>query len=71
MVNLLGDGRDRGRRDSTGVDEALAVPDTHLHLYDKRRVFERRKMGHVTALGATPQEALARARGGGASMGCR
>ena len=38
------------------------MPDVHVHLYDKRRVFERRKMGHVTALAATPEEALARAR---------
>jgi 5-(carboxyamino)imidazole ribonucleotide synthase len=60
-VNLLGTG---GLRDARllGVDEALAVPETHLHLYDKRRVFERRKMGHVTALGTTTREALERAR---------
>jgi 5-(carboxyamino)imidazole ribonucleotide synthase len=51
-----------------GVDEALAVPGTHLHLYDKRRVFERRKMGHVTALGATPLEALDRARAARSSL---
>ena len=38
------------------------MADAHLHLYDKHQVFERRKMGHVTALGATPAEALARAR---------
>ena len=35
-----------------GVAEALADPAVHLHLYDKREVFERRKMGHLTALGA-------------------
>ena len=49
--------RDRfatARRDSPGVDEALAVPGTHLHLYDKRRVFERRKMGHVTGTRSDP-----------------
>jgi phosphoribosylaminoimidazole carboxylase (NCAIR synthetase) len=31
-------------------------------VYDKRRVFERRKMGHLTALGGTVDEALERAR---------
>ena len=36
----------RGRRRSRD-------PAVHLHLYDKREVFERRKMGHLTALGAT------------------
>ena len=61
MVNLLGEGAARPAH-PTGIDAALDVPDVHLHLYDKRRVFERRKMGHVTALGATPDEALARAR---------
>jgi 5-(carboxyamino)imidazole ribonucleotide synthase len=61
IVNVLGTGAERDAR-LLGLGEALAVPGTHLHLYDKRRVFERRKMGHVTALGATPQEALDRAR---------
>ena len=61
IVNLLGTGELRDAR-LLGLDEALAIPHTHLHLYDKRRVFERRKMGHVTALGSTTQEALERAR---------
>ncbi len=61
IVNVLGTGEEREAR-LLGVAEALAVPGSHLHLYDKRRVFERRKMGHVTALGATPLEALNRAR---------
>ncbi|MEZ0241539.1 MAG: 5-(carboxyamino)imidazole ribonucleotide synthase [Chloroflexota bacterium] len=61
MVNLLGEGAPRPAH-PTGIYEALDVPDTHLHLYDKHTVFERRKMGHVTALGVTPEEATARAR---------
>ena len=61
MVNLLGEGAPRSAH-PTGIYEALAVPDAHLHVYDKTTVFERRKMGHVTALGATVEEALARAR---------
>jgi 5-(carboxyamino)imidazole ribonucleotide synthase len=61
IVNVLGTGPSRDAR-LLGVAEALAVPESHLHLYDKRRVFERRKMGHVTALGATTQDALDRAR---------
>ena len=61
IVNLLGTGEPRDAR-LLGVDAALAVQDTHLHLYDKRRVFERRKMGHVTAFGTTTGEALERAR---------
>jgi 5-(carboxyamino)imidazole ribonucleotide synthase len=67
-VNLLGTGPDREAR-PTGVDRALRSRDVHVHLYDKRRVFERRKMGHVTALGATPDEALERARVAAALIG--
>ena len=60
MVNLLGTGP---RREACllGVADALGDPTVHLHLYDKRAVFERRKMGHLTALGPTTDEALATA----------
>lgn len=62
MVNLLGAGPRRPAR-LLGVESALGAPAVHLHLYGKREVFERRKMGHVTALGATVDDALAHARG--------
>ncbi len=61
-------GRKRAAR-LTGVAAALADPDVHLHLYDKREVFERRKMGHVTALGPTVDAALDRARAARAALG--
>jgi 5-(carboxyamino)imidazole ribonucleotide synthase len=61
MVNVLGTGADRVAR-LMGIDAALAEPAAHLHLYDKRRVFERRKMGHVTAMGDTAELALDSAR---------
>jgi len=61
MVNLLGEGAPRPAH-PTGIYEALLMADTHLHIYDKATVFERRKMGHVTALGATVEQALGRAR---------
>jgi 5-(carboxyamino)imidazole ribonucleotide synthase len=48
-VNLLGNGPDRPGR-MRGLDRALEATDVHVHTYDKRRVFERRKMGHVTAI---------------------
>jgi 5-(carboxyamino)imidazole ribonucleotide synthase len=68
MVNLLGEGAPRPAH-PTGIYAALDVPDAHLHLYDKHTVFERRKMGHVTALGATPEAALARAREAASHIG--
>ena len=60
-VNLLGSGADRDAH-VLGVDAALETPDVHVHVYDKRRVFERRKMGHVTAVGSSPGAALSTAR---------
>ncbi len=62
VVNILGRGPKREAR-LLGVPDALTDPAVHLHLYDKRRVFERRKMGHLTAIGADVDEALAKARG--------
>ncbi len=61
MVNLLGSGRRRPAR-LLGAEVALADPAVHLHLYDKRDVFERRKMGHLTALDVDVDAALDRAR---------
>lgn len=67
MVNVLGSGARRPAR-LLGADAALADPAVHLHLYGKREVFERRKMGHVTALGDTVDEALAHARAAVATL---
>jgi 5-(carboxyamino)imidazole ribonucleotide synthase len=60
MVNLLGDRLADGR--PGGLADALAVPGAHLHLYHKAQAKPGRKMGHITALGDTPKEALAIAR---------
>jgi 5-(carboxyamino)imidazole ribonucleotide synthase len=60
MVNVLGTGALRPAR-LLGVEVALADARVHLHVYGKRRVFERRKMGHVTATGEDAAEALERA----------
>jgi 5-(carboxyamino)imidazole ribonucleotide synthase len=50
MVNLLGDLWSGGEPAWT---EVLASPGVHLHLYGKRHPRLRRKMGHLTALGAS------------------
>lgn len=65
MVNILGDGVRRPAR-LEGIAETLADEALHLHLYGKRDVVERRKMGHLTAIAAadeTTEDALARAMG--------
>ena len=57
MVNLLG----RSTSDAAllGDGAALGIEGAHLHLYGKRALPTGRKMGHVTALGASHEEALA------------
>ncbi len=60
MVNLLGAASGPGR--PAGLDAALAVPGARLHIYGKTVSSPGRKMGHVTALGSTIEEALATAQ---------
>jgi 5-(carboxyamino)imidazole ribonucleotide synthase len=61
IANLLGevwmnpDGSPR----EPHFDAALAVPGVRLHLYEKHRPRKGRKMGHLSAVGATPDEAVA------------
>lgn len=49
MVNLLGERE--GRVDAAAIARALAIPGVAVHLYGKREVRPRRKMGHITAIG--------------------
>jgi 5-(carboxyamino)imidazole ribonucleotide synthase len=60
MINLLGAGPGSGT--PLGIDHALRVEGAAIHVYGKRESARGRKMGHVTALGATPAEALERAQ---------
>jgi 5-(carboxyamino)imidazole ribonucleotide synthase len=66
MVNLLGSRTGPAEPDAAG---ALTVPGAHLHLYDKAQVRPGRKMGHVTALGDSAEDALARARRAAEAVG--
>ncbi|MDE2003247.1 MAG: 5-(carboxyamino)imidazole ribonucleotide synthase [Betaproteobacteria bacterium] len=65
MVNLLGDiwFQNEGQREPREPDwrRVLAHPAAKLHLYGKREARRGRKMGHVTCLGGTLDEALATA----------
>ena len=60
MVNLLGTAKGTGT--PHGLEKALAVPGAHPHVYGKSVSAPGRKMGHVTALGGTLDEALATAQ---------
>jgi 5-(carboxyamino)imidazole ribonucleotide synthase len=57
IVNLLGDVWLNGTPDFAA---ALAVPGVRLHLYEKHTPRAGRKMGHLSAIGATAEEALER-----------
>jgi 5-(carboxyamino)imidazole ribonucleotide synthase len=57
IANLLGDlWLDHAPR----FDQALAVPGVRVHLYEKHQPRKGRKMGHLSAVGATPQQAVER-----------
>ena len=58
MVNLLGDLWMDGEPDWAA---AMAIPDVKLHLYGKDEARPGRKMGHITALAETADEAAAKA----------
>jgi 5-(carboxyamino)imidazole ribonucleotide synthase len=57
IVNLLGD---IWLTSAPNLPAALEVPGVRLHLYEKRAAKMGRKMGHLSAIGATPEEALER-----------
>jgi 5-(carboxyamino)imidazole ribonucleotide synthase len=62
IANLLGDlwlNSDGSPREVC-FDRALAVRGVRLHLYEKLRPRKGRKMGHLSAIGATAEEAVER-----------
>jgi 5-(carboxyamino)imidazole ribonucleotide synthase len=59
IVNLFGD---LWHGSPPPFERALEVSGTRLHLYGKKEARPGRKMGHLSAVGGTPDEALARAR---------
>lgn len=58
IANLLGDLWLDGK--TPPFDRALALPGVRLHLYGKRVARPGRKMGHLSAVGRTPEEAAER-----------
>lgn len=62
IANLLGDLwlDDDGQPREPRFDKALAIPGVGLHLYEKHSPRRGRKMGHLSAVGETPDEAVKR-----------
>ena len=61
MVNLIGDDAVSMMK-GAGCRALLDIPGAVLHLYGKRAIRPRRKMGHVTFLGETLSLALDHAK---------
>jgi 5-(carboxyamino)imidazole ribonucleotide synthase len=59
IVNLLGEVW-LDRNDEPDFTAALAIPGVRLHLYEKHTARRGRKMGHLSAVGPTADEALKR-----------
>jgi 5-(carboxyamino)imidazole ribonucleotide synthase len=66
MVNLLGSGA--GSIAPDDVRAALRVPGAYVHVYGKTENRLGRKLGHVTALGSSVDQALERARAAAACL---
>jgi 5-(carboxyamino)imidazole ribonucleotide synthase len=67
IVNLLGDlwlGEGGPR-----FEQVLAMPGVRLHLYGKRDARKGRKMGHLSAVGSSPEEALTRVKAAAQALG--
>ena len=62
MLNILGAEGYTGATQYAGLDEVLAMPGVFVHLYGKRTMRPYRKMGHVTIMGKTREELLAKAK---------
>lgn len=61
MLNLLGEAGHSGEVVYDNISSLLAEPGAYAHLYGKTHTKPFRKMGHITLLGATVEEVVARA----------
>jgi len=61
MINLLGEPDYTGRTVVEGLDEALAIDGVAVHIYGKAESRPMRKMGHVTVIDETIEQASAKA----------
>ena len=62
MVNLLGEPGYQGPVYYQGIEKVLEIPQAYIHLYGKEETKPSRKMGHITVLGNSAQEAIGKAK---------
>jgi 5-(carboxyamino)imidazole ribonucleotide synthase len=60
MINILG--KRNGKADPQGIEKAEKIPGVKVHIYGKLETKPERKMGHITALAETVNEALEKAK---------
>lgn len=61
MLNLLGEPGHTGPAHYQGFEDCLAIDGVYIHLYGKAITKPYRKMGHITILAASAEEAIAKA----------
>lgn len=61
MINLLGEPGHAGPVKYLGLTESLSIPGVKIHIYGKQHTRPFRKMGHVTVVASTLEEAQRRA----------
>ena len=59
MINILGDRS--GKAEPKGVEEAESIEGVKVHIYGKMETRPERKMGHLTAVAGTLDEAKEKA----------
>lgn len=60
MINILGERN--AKADVSGLEKALALSNTFIHIYGKAETRFERKMGHITVVGKSIKEAYNRAK---------
>ena len=61
MINILGAEGYEGPVRYEGLTESMAIEGVKIHLYGKKITKPYRKMGHITVLSHSPEEALEKA----------
>ena len=61
MRNLLGEQNSAGKSCVLGADEALAISGVFLHIYGKEESRPKRKMGHITVIADSVEQAAEKA----------
>jgi 5-(carboxyamino)imidazole ribonucleotide synthase len=62
MVNLLGEKDYSGHAKYEGLETVLEMEGVHVHLYGKKMTKPFRKMGHVTCVADSVEEAMQKAK---------